>query len=257
MKPLVVAIIASHLIVLSYETCRAQSVEAVPLPQKVVQTVMEFWKDEDLRRYMESTCKTMDGQGNWKGFQVNQCTYQTHDNHKATVIMLNPPREILVKWVVASCAMKYGIDDERLLAVCSGDLLRWIFFQSGSQFVIAGLVDEGGAYSFRDGIAVMLKLGSLSWIHEVTAEYQKASLNANYPVAHYGNRARIAGVSREWFAAFEKQYLKQSPTDSSEENFLPIIRRAYQDACPRANDKTLPETVGKYRNDLIAAYHFR
>lgn len=258
MKSLVRALFSAQLVVLSYQTFYAQSVEDTPLPTKVVESTMQLWRDKDLGRYMEnSSCVTIENWPNWQDFKVSRCTYKTQDRHDATVIMLNPTRELLIKWVVASCAMKYGVADETLLGVCSGDLLKWIFLQSGSQFVIAGLVDEGGAYSFRDGLAVQLKLAPTGWIHSVTDAYQKASLNPTFQVKKYGQKARIASTQRGWFAEFEKQYLHQSPTDSSDEKFLGIIRSAYQDAWRRSTDASLPETVGKYRNDLLAAYHFR
>jgi hypothetical protein len=256
-KSLIAAIIGVQLIILSSYTCRAQSVEDDPLPTKVVDSAMELWKDKDLGRYMEKGCKTIKNWANWEAFEVSRCTYKTEDKHDATVIMLNPTRELLVKWVVASCAMKYGLANETLLGVCSGDLLKWIFLQSGSQFVIAGLVDEGGAYSFRDGLAVKLKLLPARWIKPVTKEYQDASLDQKSAVAKYGDLARIASTRREWFAKFEKEYLHQVPTDTSDEKFLAVIRTVYQDAWKRATNLSLPETVGKYRNDLIAAYHFR
>lgn len=232
--------------------------EDTPLPPGVVEEITAIWATKDLGRYMENPdCQTVEDWPGWEGFSLKRCTYEASSTN-ATVIMLNPSRDLLINWVIASCVIKYGDGDEQKLIQCSKALLKWIHDQSGSQFAIAGLVDEEeGAYSFRDGLAVKLEWTPPKWTHPISQKYQDASLDRTYPIIKCGNKARIASTQRTWFANYEQEYLQRPPTDTTGEKYLEIIRECYQDAWTRANDPGLPETVGKYRNDLIAAYHFQ
>jgi hypothetical protein len=236
----------------------AQNLDESPLPPAVVGRVTEAWKHKGLGRYMETRCDpepVRDWPG-WEGLDLKRCTYNI-GNGDATVLMLNPSREVLVKWVVAACVIgNPGATDQHLVA-CGDGLMNWIRGQSGSQFPAAGLVDEPGAYSFRDGLAVKIQVGTnKDWAKPITPQYQRAALDPRYPVLTYGSKARIASTQRAQFAKYERDYLHRTPSDTSGANYLTVIRRAYQDAWRRSREASSPETVGKYRNDLIAAYLF-
>lgn len=223
---------AAWLFILPALPAPAQNLDESPLPPAVVGRVTEAWKDKGLGRYMETRCDpepVRDWPG-WEGLDLKRCTYNI-GNGDATVLMLNPPREVLVKWVVAACVIKNpGATDQSLFA-CGNGLMSWIRGQSGSQFAAAGLVDEPGAYSFRDGLAVKIQVGTnKDWAKPITPQYQRAALDPQYPVLTYGSKARIASTQRAQFAKYERDYLHRTPSDTSGANYLTVIRRAYQDA---------------------------
>src|SRR5262245_23103479 len=68
-------------------------------------------------RYMEDDVKggcTDATLLNWEEFPLKKCTYNQPDKNApkkiktATVIMLNPGKEILAKWIIASCLIVRG-----------------------------------------------------------------------------------------------------------------------------------------------------
>src|ERR1044072_2650183 len=104
----------------------------------------------------------------WEELPLKKCTYRLPDSHSqsgktAIVIMLNPEKELLAKWLVASCMIVKGNTGIRSCAV---KLAKDIINASGSQFPVAGIVleDMSGdnvqeAFTFRDGITVKLQGG--------------------------------------------------------------------------------------------------
>lgn len=235
----------------------------LPLPAGVVTRVTDAWKNKNLGRYMDNEedagipCTIVENWKNWEGFKLKKCSYPKNSPHKATVVMLNPSRALLIKWVVAACVIKNGPASENTLFNCSVGLMKWIHDQSGSQFAVAGIVTEPEAYAFRDGLTVALQLGSNGeWTKPLTQAYQDASLNPDFPIARYGNKPRIASAQRQQYKTYEQSYLARTPTDTRREKYMPVIRQAYQDAWRRAQALSTPETVGKYRNDMVAAYLF-
>lgn len=246
------------LLVSSISTAMGQRLDSSPLPASALDRVAHAWAHKGLGRYMETNCGTqrVTNWPNWEGFEIERCTYNI-SGKSATVLMLNPEREILIKWAVTSCFIKSPTASEQQLFNCSDSLLKWIRNQSGSQFAIAGIVDEPPAYSFRDGLTVELDIAPIdSWAKPITQAFQDASLNTSFPVRRYGYRARIASTTRDEYRNYEVQYLQRQPTDTNGAKFLYLIRQAYQDAWRRAHDTSAIETVGKYRNDLIAAHLF-
>src|ERR1041384_7892543 len=80
----------------------------------------------------------------WEGFPLKRCTYRQPDKNVpagkiATVIMLNPEKELLAKWLVASCVIVKG--NTGILS-CAKKLAMAVMEASGSQFAVAGIVLE-------------------------------------------------------------------------------------------------------------------
>lgn len=216
-------------------------------------------------RYMEA-----DTQGHcaetslskWEGFPLKRCTYRQADDNapsgkKATVIMLNPEKELLAKWLVASCVIVKGSTGIRSCAI---KLAKAIINASGSQFPVAGIVledmDEDNvqeAYTFRDGVTVKLQ-GGLSVGFEGTFDESDNNLAVDpntvvLSTASLKGPARIQSTSRQMY----KDYMGSQAKDVTGLKWLDEVRALYQDAWKRGHDDSLPETVEKYRNDLLVA----
>jgi len=249
------------LFICQFSFAQNPAVEEQSLPAPVVNKVTTIWQNKGLGRYMEEHCEPnpVTNWLNWEGFELRRCTY-SRENKSVTVIMLNPSRELLIKWAVASCVIrnhKTPSVSNQVLVSCADNLMKSILLQSGSQFPVAGIVWEPPFYSFRDGLTVELNLSPYGqWTKPMTTNYQDASLNPNFEVRRFGARARINSTTRDQYRAFEIDYLNRDPaqtTDTVREKYLPVIRGLYQSAWKRASDQSTPETVGKYRNDLLVA----
>jgi hypothetical protein len=216
-------------------------------------------------RYMEA-----DTQGHcadtsfskWEGFPLKRCTYRQADSNsssgkKATVIMLNPEKEILAKWLVASCVIVKGSTGIRSCAI---KLAKAVINASGSQFPVAGIVLEDmnednvqEAYTFRDGVTVKLQGGLAVGSNEMLDESDNnLAVDPNTVVlstASLKGPARIQSTSRRMY----KDYMGSGAKDVTGVKWLDEVRALYQDAWKRGHDDSLPETVEKYRNDLLVA----
>ena len=212
-------------------------------------------------RYMEADCADTSFL-KWEEFPLKKCTYSQPDSHassgkKATVIMLNPEKELLAKWLVASCVIVKGNTG---IKSCSVKLAKAIIDASGSQFPVAGIVLEDmdgdnvqNAFTFRDGVTVKLQGGLPVGSQELFGETENnVALDPNTIVestASTAGPARIQSTSRQMY----KNYLGNGARDVTGLKWLDEVRRLYQDAWKRGHDDSLPETVEKYRNDLLVA----
>jgi hypothetical protein len=201
-------------------------------------------------RYMEGQCAETSFL-NWEGFPLQRCTYRQPDStvpggRVATVIMLNPEKELLAKWLVASCVIVKGNTGVKNCAV---KLAKDIINASGSQFPVAGIVLEDmdgnnvqDAFAFRDGVTVKLQGGTNNDL----------ALDPNTVIqstASQSGFARIQSTSRQVY----KNYKGSHAQDVTGLKWLDVVRELYQDAWKRGHDSSLPETVDKYRNDLLVA----
>jgi len=198
----------------------------------------------------------------WEGFPLKRCTYRQSDSStssgkKATVIMLNPEKELLAKWLVASCMIVQGNAD---INGCTVKLAIAIIEASGSQFPVAGIVLEDmdgnnvqNAFTFRDGVTVKLKGGLAVGSEERFGETENnVALNPNTIVlstASSAGPARIQSTKRQMY----KNYLGDQARDVTGTKWLDEVRRLYQDAWTRGHNNSLPETIERYRNDLLVA----
>ena len=216
-------------------------------------------------RYMEAD---INGQcadtsfSKWEGFPLKRCTYRQRDSiapagKTAVVIMLNPEKELLAKWLVASCVIVKGNTGIRSCAV---KLAKAVIGASGSQFPVAGIVLEDmtgnnvqKAYTFRDGVTVKLQGGLEVGYTETFGESENnLAIDPNTVVlstASLKGPARIQSTSRLMY----KNYMGSNAKDVTGIKWLDEVRALYQDAWKRGHNDSLPETVGKYRNDLLVA----
>ena len=202
-------------------------------------------------RYMEDGQCAEVSFSKWEGFPLKRCKYRQPDStvpggRVATVIMLNPEKELLAKWLVASCVIVKGNTGVKSCAV---KLALDIINASGSQFPVAGIVLEDmdgnniqDAFAFRDGVTVKLQGGTNN----------NLALDPNTVVlstASQSGFARIQSTSRQTY----KKYKGSNAQDVTGLKWLDVVRVLYQDAWKRGHDGSLPETVEKYRNDLLVA----
>jgi hypothetical protein len=226
------------------------------------------------RRYMEDDindgCKDAT-LPNWEEFPLKKCTYKQPDKSTpkriktATVIMLNPEKEVLAKWIIASCLIVKGSTD---IDACINKLAYTIIYASGSQFAVSGLVLEDQrpknsdgtigdgiqeAYIFRDGVTVSVQNGLAVGFTGMFGESEnEVALDPNKKVlstASESGPARIQSTTRQMY----QDYLGNRAKDVEGIKWLNVVRELYQDAWKRAYNAALPETVEKYRNDLMVA----
>lgn len=217
-------------------------------------------------RYMEEDveggCKEATLPG-WGNFSLRQCTYRqpdkgAGDGHKtASVIMLNPGRQVLASWIIASCRIVMG---GSVIDACVNKLAWAIIDASGSQFVVAGLVLEDmknvgvqHAYAFRDGVTVSIEgAPSPGYTGSIDNSALAAALDPNRRVlatASIDAPARLQSTTRSMYRA----YAGPSGQDVTGVKWLAVVRATYQDAWMRAHNSSLPNTIEKYRNDLMVA----
>jgi hypothetical protein len=198
----------------------------------------------------------------WEGLPLKRCTYRQSDKNvpsgkTAKVIMLNPEKELLAKWLVASCVIVKGSTGIRSCAV---KLAKAIIDASGSQFPVAGIVleDMDGdqvqkAYTFRDGVTVWLQDGLAVGSEAMVGDSENnVAVGPNTVVLRTASEkapARIQSTSRQMY----RNYMGSNAKDVGGVKWLDEVRALYQDAWRRGHDASLPETVGKYRNDLLVA----
>ena len=164
-------------------------------------------------------------------------------------------------WGNASCLIVKGNKD---IDACANKLAYAIIDASGSQFPVAGIVLEDlrprdgmqEAYIFRDGVTVRVEDGISVGFEGVFGEKEnKTALDPNNKVvstASTSGPARIQSTNRQMY----KNYMGALAEDvegNNSLNWLQVVRTLYQDAWKRAHNDSLPETVEKYRNDLMVA----
>lgn len=198
----------------------------------------------------------------WEDLPLKKCTYRQSDKKApsgkvATVIMLNPEKELLAKWLVASCVIVKGNTGIRSCAV---KLAIDIIQASGSQFAVAGIVLEDmdddkvqEAFTFRDGVTVKLQGGLAVGSRQMFGSNENnLAIDPNTTVlatASLKGPARIQSTSRQMY----KNYMGSDAKDVTGTKWLDEVRRLYQDAWKRGHNDALPESVEKYRNDLLVA----
>jgi len=198
----------------------------------------------------------------WENLPLKRCTYRQPDNNApsgktATVIMLNPEKELLAKWLVASCVIVKGSTHVKSCAI---KLAKAIIDASGSQFPIAGIVleDMNGdhlqeAYTFRDGVTVKLEGGLPVGSTGMFGESQNnLAIDPNTAVLSTASQKAPARIQSTWRQMY-KDYMGSDAKDVTGIKWLDEVRRLYQDAWKRGHDDSLPESVEKYRNDLLVA----
>jgi hypothetical protein len=185
-------------------------------------------------QYMAHDCqpKAMAG---WSGLPTKMCTYDSNSGFgEIKVVMLNADAPRMAKWLLAACSDA----DAQFPLHCAERLALRVKCQSGNQFPVAGMVDEGKLYVFRDGVTVKLEeFGSLTLGREPTEEEQTLALGSG-TVEVVKKFARVQGTTRAEYAAFKGQ----AASDYAGLAWQAAIRDAYQRAW--TSD----------RNDLLSAW---
>jgi hypothetical protein len=200
----------------------------------------------------------------WEEFHLKKCTYRQPDNSvpgnkkTATVIMLNPEKEVLAKWLVASCLIVKGNSN---IDACTVKLAKEIIGASGSQFAVAGIVLEDinptdqiqEAYTFRDGVTVRVQDGLPVGFKGAFGENEnKIAIDPDKTVLATASTKGPARIQSTWRQMY-RDYMGTKAKDVTGIKWLDVVRELYQDAWKRAHNDALPETVEKYRNDLMVA----
>lgn len=200
----------------------------------------------------------------WEEFHLAQCTYKQADKSvpehakTATVIMLNPEKEVLAKWIVASCLI---VKKNATIDTCMVKLATTIIDVSGSQFAIAGIVLEDinptdqiqEAYTFRDGVTVKIQDGlAVGFTGPFGENENKIAIDPDKKVISTASQRGPARIQSTWRSMYTA-YKGHKAQDVTGTKWLDVVRELYQDAWKRAHNDALPETVEKYRNDLMVA----
>lgn len=173
----------------------------------------------DWGQYMAQNCIPSTVAG-WDGFPTVLCRYHTGYGD-VPVVLLDANSDRLARWLVSACQDAGAT----LPKHCAERLALRVKCQSGNQFPVAGFVDEGPLYFFRDGITV--SIGALGdAISRAPTTDEEALVLGGGTVSSVHKFARVAGTTREEFAAF--QHLASAGLDGLA--WQGIVRAAYQRA---------------------------
>lgn len=210
----------------------------------------------------------------WGEIELKQCTYRQKDKlagyKTATVIMLNPEKDVLAKWIVASCVIVLGMPNKKMTAKfdqCTSKLRSRILQASGAQFPIAGIVLEDQypdktkkcpkckpdgiqeVYTFRDGLTVEVEGGLTSaYTGPFGEDENRIALDRQKAITKAKKYARIQSTSRDEY----RSYMGSLSQDVTDAKWVDVIRDLYKDAWIRAHGSDA-DTIEKYRNDLMVA----
>lgn len=181
---------------------------AAPSVRAVDPTVATVQRDltlNPLGHYLspQGACHAVTRAG-WEGFPTQECTYTGSAGEKLQVILLNPSTAQLARWLVTACT------DARATNVvpCAERLALVTTCQSGAQFPVAGYVDEGDVFTFRDGVTA--RMGNLPSTVVAPADVAAdADIVFNGTPSKAMSYARISSTTREEFAAFVGQPVSQ------------------------------------------------
>ncbi len=140
----------------------------------------------------------------WEGFPTQECTYTGSAGEKLQVVLLNPSTAQLARWLVTACTDAHA----KNVVPCAERLALVTSCQSGAQFPVAGYVDEGDVFTFRDGVTA--RMGDLP-----STVVAPADVVADADIVFSGTPskamtyARISSTTREEFAAFVGQPVLQ------------------------------------------------
>lgn len=154
-----------------------------------------------LGRYMSPSgaCHAVVRAG-WEGFPTQECTYTASSGVALHVIVLNADDAQLARWLVTAC-QDAGVKN---VVPCAERLDLVTTCQSGAQFPVAGYVDEGEIFTFRDGVTA--RIGNLpsTVVAPVDVAADEATVFDAAP-SQAKTYARIGSTTREEFAAFVGQ----------------------------------------------------
>jgi hypothetical protein len=167
----------------------SQPVDAVPFVG--AQLLVVGWG-----QYMAHNCWPTAVLG-WELYPVQLCRYASSYG-PVPVALLNPDNGRLARWLVSGCQDAGA----QYLKHCAERLALRIKCQSGNQFPVAGFVDEGPLYTFRDGVTVTFSEIGINRLNQLPTPAQEASVLGQGTVSKVHKFARIQGTTREEYAGF-------------------------------------------------------
>ncbi len=171
-------------------------------------------------QYMAKNCQPTMAAG-WEFFPTQRCRYGSGFG-PVPVILLNPDPQRLARWLVTACRDAGA----KFLKHCAERLAVRIKCQSGNQFPVAGFVDEGPLYTFRDGVTVAFKEIGANHLNQAPTAGQMETVLENGTVSVVYKFARVQGTTREEYASF----VGKPVSDFAGLAWRTEIRSAYQAA---------------------------
>jgi|GEM_PF-5998637 len=147
-------------------------------------------------QYMAKNCQPTMDQG-WPSFPTQLCQYGTKYG-PVSVILLNPANDRLAQWLVTACQDAGA----KFRKHCAERLAVRIKCQSGNQFPVAGFVDEGPLYTFRDGVTVTFSEIGSYYLKKAPTPAQTAAALGKGMVSEVHKYARVQGTTRKEYASF-------------------------------------------------------
>lgn len=178
--------------------------------ETLIQTLTTNWKTKLLNaRYLEKNPVSITWPG-YEGYPTVKCTYTTKDTagtyagqtKTADVILLNPPPELVSRWVVNGLIDVTGSAD----ITRANKIMQSILSASGSQYPVAGMVYEDmegdgtqNLYCFRDGLTVYVSGISSGRTSPLSEAERQITMTGT--LTGTGSYARIISTTREMYTA--------------------------------------------------------
>jgi hypothetical protein len=161
-------------------------------------TVQQNLALESLGRYMSppGACQPTTRAG-WEGLPTLECTYEAASRVPLRVVLLDADDAQLARWFVTACRDANARD----VVHCAERVALVATCQSGTQFPVAGFVDEGEIFTFRDGVTTRMQ-GLPSTIVAPADVERVAAVVFDGAPAEAKSYARIVSTTREEFAQF-------------------------------------------------------
>jgi hypothetical protein len=191
-------------------------------------------------QYMVKNCNPAAVAG-WESYPTQLCRYGTAYG-PVQVILLNPDMGRLGRWIVTAC-QDAGANYPKH---CAERLALRIKCQSGNQFPVAGFVDEGPLFTFRDGVTVTFAEIGTYKLNKTPTNAQTAAALGKGTVTVVYSYARVQGTSRQEYADF----VGKPVGDFTGLPWQAAIRNAYQ-AAWASNQNTLLSAWAKSNRSLI------
>ncbi|MGD9831309.1 MAG: hypothetical protein AB7U92_01020 [Piscinibacter sp.] len=173
----------------------AASVAATEVPKVVLDAATHIAS----RGYMAPAkgCRLVQQPG-YEGLPTRRCAYR-QGKLRAEVVLLGPDGPTLARQVSFACE---GLIPANVpITHCALALLQRVGQQSSGHFPVAGVVlENGGAYAFRDGVTVHIGAFKNGTTTQLSAEQIEQSMSA--PIRAWGRFARLQGSSFEDYRRF-------------------------------------------------------
>jgi hypothetical protein len=197
-------------------------------------TVAEKLAINNWGQYMAQNCRP-ETVRDWEAFPTTLCEYRSRTVNKTVpVVMLNADNARLASWIVTAC-QDAGSSN---VMECAERLAVQIRCQSNNQFPVAGFVDEGTLYMFRDGITVSIAgvdTGSDIGLARMPTDAEQRLVLQDGTVSRVYQWARVQATGRQAFAS----YVGRPVAEFEGVAWATAIRREYQAAWTSSRNRLL------------------